>query len=109
MREYAGADNREALLRLLEPVYEASTRCAWVKELLESNDIYYPLAWTPEEAYLFLKEVQALEESGLVVRLPDWWKQRPRPRVQIAVGSKVENTLSAQTLLDFRVQLTLDA
>jgi len=49
-----------------------------------------------------------LEESGLVVRLPDWWKKRPRPRVQVAIGSNVGETLSAQALLDFRVQLTLD-
>jgi non-specific serine/threonine protein kinase len=108
LREYAGANNREALLRLLEPVHEASTRCLWVKELLESSDIYHPLAWTPEEAYLFLKDVPILEESGLVVRLPDWWKQRPRPRVQVAIGSTVGETLSAQALLDFRVNLTLD-
>ena len=108
LREYAGADNREALLRLLEPVHEAGTRCEWVKELLESNDIYHPLAWTPEEAYPFLKDVTALEESGLVVRLPDWWKKRPRPRVQVAIGSNVGETLSAQALLDFSVQLTLD-
>ncbi len=108
LREYAGANNKEALLRLMEPVYEAGTRCPWVKDLLESNDIYHPLAWTPEEAYPFLKEVQALEESGLVVRLPDWWKKRPRPRAQITVGTKVEHTLSAQALLDFQVQLTLD-
>ena len=108
LREYAGANNREALLRLLEPVHEASTRCEWVRELLESGDIYHPLAWTPEEAYLFLKDVPALEESGLVVRLPDWWKKRPRPRVQVAIGSNAGETLSAQALLDFRVQLTLD-
>lgn len=57
LREYAGADNRKALLRLLEPVNEASTRCPWVRDLLESNDIYHPLAWTPEEAYRFLKDV----------------------------------------------------
>ena len=46
LREYAGANNREALLRLLEAVHEASTRCLWVQELLESGDIYHPLAWT---------------------------------------------------------------
>jgi non-specific serine/threonine protein kinase len=108
LREYAGVNNREALLRLLEPVHEASTRCQWVKELLESSDIYHPLAWTPEEAYPFLKDVPVLEESGLVVRLPDWWKKRPRPRVQVAIGSNVGETLSAKALLDFRVQLTLD-
>lgn len=108
LREYAGTDNREALLRLLEPVHDASTRCPWVKDLLESNDIYHPLAWSPAEAYQFLQDVTPLEASGLIVRLPDWWKKRPRPRVQIAVGSKVGSTLSAQALLDFQVQLTLD-
>ncbi len=107
LREYAGANNREALLRLLEPVQEASTRCVWVKELLESSDIYHPLAWTPEEAYPFLKDLPDLEGSGLVVRLPDWWKKRPRPKVQVAIGSKIGESLSAQALLDFRVQMTL--
>jgi superfamily II DNA or RNA helicase len=107
LSEYAGSNNREALLRLLEPVYEASNRCDWVRELLESNDIYHPLAWTPEEAYQFLKEVPELEESGLVVRLPDWWKKRPRPRVQVSIGSNIGASLTAKALLDFQVQLTL--
>jgi non-specific serine/threonine protein kinase len=108
LSEYAGANNREALLHLLEPVHDAGSRCDWVKELLESGDIYHPLAWTPEEAYPFLKDVPALEGSGLVVRLPDWWKKRPRPRVQVSIGSKVGAVLSAEALLDFRVQLTLN-
>jgi len=53
LSEFSGANNREALLRLLEPVYEAGTRCPWVKELLETGDIYHPLAWRPDEAYFF--------------------------------------------------------
>ena len=51
LKEYAGANNREALLRLLEPVHTASSRCSWVKELLESGDIYHPLTWMPGEAF----------------------------------------------------------
>ena len=108
LAEYAGANNREALLRLLEPVHDAGSRSAWVRELLESGDIYHPLAWTPEEAYPFLKDVPLLEESGLVVRLPDWWKKRPRPRVQVVIGNNTGEALSARALLDFRVQLTLE-
>lgn len=108
LSEYAGANNREALLRLLEPVNDAGSRCDWVRELLESGDIYHPLAWTPVEAYPFLKDVPALEESGLVVRLPDWWKKRPRPRVQVVIGKNTGESLTARALLDFRVQLTLD-
>jgi len=108
LTEYAGTRNKEALLRLLEPVNEASTRCDWVRDLVESGDIYHPLAWTPEEAYLFLKNTPELEASGLVVRLPDWWKKRPRPRVQVAIGTTKGDGLGAKALLDFRVQLTLD-
>ena len=108
LREYAGANNREALLRLLEPVHEASGRSPWVKEMLESGDIYHPVAWTPGEAYFLLQDVQLLEESGLVVRLPDWWKKRPRPKVQVSIGSSVGVTLSARALLDFSAKLTLD-
>ena len=106
--EYAGVNNRAALLRLLEPVHDAGTRCDWVRDLLECGDIYHPLAWTPEEAYSFLKDVPLLEESGLVVRLPDWWKRRPRPRVQVVIGNGTRKSLTAQSLLDFHVQLSLD-
>jgi non-specific serine/threonine protein kinase len=108
LTEYAGTRNKVALLRLLEPVYGASTRCGWVRELVESGDIYHPLAWTPEEAYLLLKNTPELEASGLVVRLPDWWKKRPRPRVQVAIGASRGDGLGAKALLDFRVNLTLD-
>lgn len=108
LREYAGANNRQGLLRLLEPVYEAGNKCSWVKDLLESGDIYHPLAWVPDEAYLLLKDLPLLEESGLIVRLPDWWKKRPRPKVQVQIGSSVGSTLSARALLDFSVDLTLN-
>jgi non-specific serine/threonine protein kinase len=79
-----------------------------VLDLVESGDIYHPLAWTPEEAYAFLKSVPELEESGLVVRLPDWWKKRPRPRVQVVIGNARGAGLGASALLDFRARLTLE-
>ena len=108
LTEYAGSRNKEALLRLLEPIQQASTRCAWVRELVESGDVYHPLAWTPEEAYEFLKSVPELEGSGLLVRLPDWWRKRARPRVQVVIGNAKGSVLSAHALLDFQVQLSLE-
>ena len=108
LSEYAGTRNREALLRLLEPIHKASTSCEWVRELMESGDIYHPLAWTPEEAYDLLKSVPELEESGLLVRLPDWWKKRARPRVQVVIGNAKESVLNAKALLDFQVRLSLE-
>ncbi len=39
LQEYAGASNREALLRRLEPGSEASNRSLWVKDLLERRHL----------------------------------------------------------------------
>jgi superfamily II DNA or RNA helicase len=108
LNDYAGASNREALLRLLEPVHEAACRCDWVKELVDSGDVFHPLAWNPDEAYQFLKSTPELEASGLVVRLPDWWKRRPRPRVQVVIGKNGSSVLDVRTLLDFQACLTID-
>ena len=107
LREMAGAKNKQALIRLLSPVQLASEKSALVKELVESGDLYQPLAWTPREAYQFLKDVPVLEESGILVRMPDWWKKRPRPRVSVTIGDTQQKKFDAQGMLDFKVQLAL--
>ena len=110
LREYGAARNRDALLTLLRPVHQASERIAWVKELTGSGDIYQPLLWTPQEAYQFLRDIPQLEQSGLIVRVPDWWKpaRPPRPAVSVKVGGHGSIKLGAGALLDFSVSVTLD-
>ncbi len=73
LEEYAGARNKKALIGLLSPVHRASEASPLVQELVETGDLYHPLAWTPPEAYQFLKEVPLYERCGVLVRLPDWW------------------------------------
>jgi non-specific serine/threonine protein kinase len=107
LREYAGAKDKKTLIKLLSPVQLAAERSELAKELVESGDLYQPLAWTPREAYRFLKQVPVLEESGVLVRMPDWWKKRPRPRVGVTIGDKKQNKFDATAMLDFRVQLAL--
>ncbi|HEX8757678.1 MAG TPA: DEAD/DEAH box helicase, partial [Steroidobacteraceae bacterium] len=87
-----------------------SERLPWVRELLETKDIYHPLAWSPGEAYRFLLDVPVLETSGLGVRIPDWWKpERPtRPQVSAKIGTAAAEGLGAQALLDFSVAVTLE-
>lgn len=107
LRELAGAKNKKALVHLLSPVQLASERSVLVKELIDSGDLYQPLAWTPRDAYRFLKDAPALEESGILVRLPDWWKKRPRPRVGVTIGDTKQKKFDAHAMLDFKVQLAL--
>jgi len=107
LQEHAGDRNKKALINLLSPVHLASEKSEFVRELVESSDIFHPLMWTPADAYRFLKEVAVLEESGLLVRLPDWWRKRPRPRVTVTIGEKKQSHLALDAMLDFQVGLAL--
>ena len=105
LEKSAGARDRKALMTLLAPVHAASQRSPWVKELLDSGDLFHPLLWDADEAYRFLKAAPLLEESGLVLRLPDWWRQRSRPQVKVTIGDKKVNRLDTDAILDFNLSL----
>ena len=107
LQEYAGERNKKALINLLTPVYRASEKVDFVKELVDSGEVFQPLAWTPGEAYRLLKNVPLLEESGLLVRLPDWWRKRPRPRVAVTIGEKRQSRFGVDAMLDFKIDLAL--
>jgi hypothetical protein len=107
LQEYAGEHNKTALIKLLSPVYRASESIPFVKDLVDSGDVFHPLAWTTSEAYRLLKNIPLLEESGLLVRIPDWWRKRPRPRVAVTLGEKKQSQFGANATLDFRVGLAL--
>jgi non-specific serine/threonine protein kinase len=110
LQQYAGARNRPALLSLLLPIQRAAERSSLVKEMVDANEIYHPMAWTPQDAYRFLHDIPVFEESGLVVRVPDWWKAHrpPRPVVNVKIDARKGSGLSASSLLDFSVNVTLD-
>lgn len=107
LKEYAGQQNRKALLKLLAPVSRAAEQVEFVREMVKSGEIYQPVAWTPAEAYRLLKYAPELELSGLLVRLPDWWRKRPRPRVAVTVGEQRKSQFGPDALLDFRVGIAL--
>ena len=72
LQQYAGARNRQALLSLLVPIQRAAERSALVKELVDSGDVYHPLAWSPREAHRFLQDIPDLRGKRV---------DRPRSRL----------------------------
>jgi superfamily II DNA or RNA helicase len=110
LKEYLGAENRPALLSLLTPVQQAAERSASARELVDSGDVYQPQAWTPAEAFRFLQDIPIFEESGLLVRVPDWWKAKrpPRPMVHVKLGERKGSALGADALLDFSIEVVLE-
>jgi non-specific serine/threonine protein kinase len=109
LQQYAGAKNRKALLSLLVPIDRAAGRSTLIKELVDSGDVYHALAWSPREAHRFLQDIPVFEESGLLVRVPDWWKAQhhPRPVVNVQIDSRKGSKLGADSLLDFSVGVSL--
>ncbi len=107
MQEYSGAENRTKLIHLLSPIDLASKSSSLIKSLVESGDVYHPLAWRAEQAYQFLKEVPLFEQSGIVIRLPNWWKKRPRAQIGATLSSNLQQTLDASSMLQFDVHVAL--
>ncbi len=108
--ESSVAGDRDRLLALLLPVQRAARRSPLIRQMVERGDVYQTLRWTPREAHAFLKEVPALEEAGVVVRVPDWWstKTPPRAQVSVTVGARPPSQLGTDAVLDFSVHLALD-
>ncbi len=101
--------DQPTLLKLLRPVDEAARRDPFIRELADGGGVFRPLAWTPQEASRFLAAVPRCIESGLVVRLPDWWKPKQRrPMVTATVGGRPPSALGVDAMLDFDVAITID-
>lgn len=105
LEHYSGEKNQQALVKLLTPVQNAVDCCSWVKQLVEKGEIYQPLSWTANQAYQLLSSVPDLEESGLSVRIPNWWKQRSKPQVSVTIGT--QSSISVNAMLDFNVELAM--
>jgi non-specific serine/threonine protein kinase len=110
LQQYAGEQNRQAMLNLLLPVSRAAESSDPVRRLVESGQVYHPVAWSAREAYEFLQAIPVLESSGVVVRVPDWWNARrpARPRVNVTVNAKNAAGIDVHSLLHFSVGVSLD-
>ena len=107
LQEYAGAGKKPELLSLLSPLHTAAKRSELIADLVETGDVFHPLAWTPGEAYAFLKEIPAYEECGLLAQLPNWWRKRARPSVTVTLDTVKKAALGTDALLDFHMSLAL--
>ncbi|MGV3531468.1 MAG: DEAD/DEAH box helicase [Chthoniobacteraceae bacterium] len=110
LQAYAGKKDQAALDSLLQPVRAAAEKSALIRELLASKRLFQALARTPQEAYQFVREIPTLEECGLVVKVPDWWKgRRPaRPQVSVTVDAGKAGGVGVNAMLSFNANVTLD-
>lgn len=96
------------LLKLLSTVHTAAEKSRLVESLIETGELFHPLAWSANEAFCFLKEIPLYEESGVLCRIPDWWKKSARGvRLNVSFGEAKPSLLGMKALVDFNPSLVL--
>ena len=106
LEHYSSTQQKEQLRELLEPVQLAAQSSELIAELIESRAIYRAQAWSAHQAWQFLREVPLLQNCGVIVRLPDWWAKRSRPKISTTVSTGT--SIRAEQLLSFKISTVLD-
>jgi len=106
LKEYE--ENSEKLLELLTTVHLARKQSPLVAELLDSGELFHPLAWTSGEAFSFLKEIPIYEKSGILCRIPNWWKgSTSSVRIDFSIGDSRPSLVGMDAILNFNARLFL--
>jgi non-specific serine/threonine protein kinase len=107
---YAGQKDQAAMTSLLAPVRIAAERSQLLREWLESKRLFTPMAMSANEAYRVLQDTAVFQESGIVMKLPDWWRSGKgrRPIVSVTIDAPNKQSLHAGALLSFKMEQSLD-
>lgn len=107
LKEYAG-DSR-GMLSLLSCLDTVSERSGFISGLMESGELFHPLSFSSDDAYTFLKEVPVYEESGVICRIPNWWRNRKtNVEVGAVIGRHTPSAFGAEALLSVEPSISVD-
>ncbi len=97
------------LLTLISSLGKAAQKSDLISAFMESGELFHPLKLTADEAYVFLKEIPLYEESGILCRIPNWWKRSASSvSITVSIGSKKPSNVGFQALLTMLPQLSVD-
>ena len=101
--------DRKKLVELLSCLNKAAEVSALIDEFVKSGELFHPLRLTAEEAFSFLKDIDAIEASGILCRIPNWWRRKVmNPSLTIKIGDKAPSLLGFQSILETSASLTID-
>ena len=107
LTQYEGDQHK--VLGLLADLSRAADTCPFVSDLMESGELFHPLGLTEDETYAFLKAIPAIEEAGILCRVPTWWKRKASSaRVNVRVGQERPDGLGAGAIIALSPQFVVD-
>lgn len=102
-------DDRQKLLNLLSCLNKAAERSTLIAEFMESGEMFHPLRLTSEEAYRFLKDIPAIEEAGILCRIPNWWKRKAAAvSLSVSLGEEKPSMVGFDALVSMKPSLVVD-
>ena len=96
--EFKGEQKK--LLELLACLDRAAEVSPLINGFMCSGELFHPLRLTAAEAYQFLKDVPRLEATGILCRIPNWWKKRySSVQAMMKVGEEKPSLFGMNALL----------
>ena len=100
---------REKLLELLSCLNRAAEVSGLVAEFMESGEMFHMLRLTAAEAYAFLTQIEAIENAGILCRIPKWWKKKAAAvRLTLRLGEEKPSMLGFDSLISVQPRLEVD-
>ncbi len=102
-------NERSKLLTLLACLNRAAEVSELIGGFMDSGELFHPLKITSQEAYTFLKQIEDIENTGILCRIPNWWK-RDAASVSMAVslGDEKPSMLGFDALISMKPKLMVD-
>ncbi len=102
-------NNRDKILDLLACLNRAGDVCPLIGEFVEKGEMFHPLKLKSKEAWEILKSIPQIEETGIVCRIPDWWKKKKHHAgVNVQFGEKRKSLLGLDSIIGMQGFLEVD-
>ncbi len=101
--------DRKKLLELLSCLNKAADVCPLIAGFMSSGELFHPLKLSAEEAFDFLKHIDAIEDAGILCRIPNWWRRKAmNVSMSMKMGNEKPSLLGFDSILSVTPSLTID-
>ena len=107
LTEFKG--ERERLVTMLSCLSKAADVSPLIAEFMEKGELFHPLSLSVDEAWAFLQDVEAIQNAGILCRVPNWWKHRANQiSMNVKLGENQPSMVGFDALVSLYPQVTLD-
>ncbi len=102
-------NDRGKLLALLSCLNRAAEVSELIGGFMDSGELFHPLKLTADEAYTFLKQIEEIEKTGILCRIPNWWKKNAAAvSLAVSLGDEKPSMLGFDALISMKPKLMVD-